>query len=77
MDSEARYTGVVCWFAADRLGYGFISRPGEKDLFVHFSDINCEGFKTIKKGQTVTFALGVNNSGRPKAIDVTVIAEAK
>lgn len=67
-----RYTGTVIWFD-NKSGYGFIARPDEKDLFVHFSDITCEGFKTIKKGQEVTFALGLNNKGQPKAVDVIVL----
>lgn len=66
--------GVVIWFD-NKSGYGFIGRDGEKDLFVHFSDINCEGFKTIKKGQAVTFGMGKNNKGQPKAVDVTVVGD--
>lgn len=67
-----RFEGEVVWFD-NKAGYGFIARPDEKDLFVHFSDINCEGFKTIKKGQKVSFTLGKNNKGAPKATDVTVL----
>lgn len=70
------YNGEVCWFD-NRAGYGFIlwsiENIQQKDLFVHFSDINCEGFKTVKKGQKVSFTLGVNNKGAPKATDVTVV----
>jgi CspA family cold shock protein len=71
-----KYSGQVIWFD-NRSGYGFIewkdgSKP-QKDLFVHFSDISCEGFKTIKKGQNVSFGLGVNNKGQPKAVNVTVV----
>ena len=70
---EVRYLGSVIWFD-NKSGYGFIQwdKDGDpqKDLFVHFSDINCEGFKTIKKGQKVSFTLGKNNKGQPKATDV-------
>lgn len=70
--SQERFEGEVIWFD-NKSGYGFIARDNEKDLFVHFSDINCEGFKTVKKGQKVSFTLGVNNKGAPKATDVTVV----
>ena len=54
--SDEKYVGKVLWFDA-RLGYGFIGRSeGEKDLFVHWSDVTCEGFKTLKKGQEVAFS---------------------
>lgn len=66
--------GKVIWFD-NKSGYGFIERIGEKDLFVHFSDINCEGFKTINKGDLVSFEIGKNHSGEPKAINVIKILE--
>ena len=70
------HNGTVIWFDAC-VGYGFIewSLNGNKqnDLFLHFSDITCEGFKTVKKGQKVSFTMGMNNSGRPKACDVVVL----
>jgi CspA family cold shock protein len=69
---EKEFVGQICWFE-NQLGYGFISRENEKDIFVHFSDINCEGFKTVKKGQKVTFSIGENKRGHPKAINVTTI----
>jgi len=69
-----KYTGTVIWFNP-KPGYGFITRTGEEDLFVHFSDINCEGFKTLKKGQIVSFGIGTNNKGQPKAIEVEVTGD--
>lgn len=72
--SEKEFVGKVIWFN-NKTGYGFIERAGEKDLFVHFSDIVCEGFKTLKKGQKVTFGLGENKNGRPKAINVKILLE--
>jgi CspA family cold shock protein len=73
---EEKYIGTVVWFDA-KLGYGFISRPNEKDLFIHWSDIVSEGFKTLKKGQQVAFSIGLNNRKQPKATDVAIIGEAK
>ena len=50
----ARLTGTVKWFN-DAKGYGFISREGGPDVFVHFSAIQGNGFKSLKEGQKVTF----------------------
>ena len=47
-------TGTVKWFNAEK-GYGFIQREGGKDLFVHFSGIKSEGFKTLEEGWNVEF----------------------
>ena len=73
---DIRYFGEVCWFC-NKSGYGFLSwsKDGvpQTDIFCHFSDINCEGYKTIKKGQPVSFTIGKNNKEQPKATDVTVI----
>lgn len=74
--NKEEFFGEVCWFDP-RKGFGFLlwEKNGEKqkDLFVHFSDISCEGFKTLYKGQKVSFGLGVNKHGVPKAINVTVM----
>jgi CspA family cold shock protein len=71
MESE-KYVGKVVWFDA-KLGYGFIAREDEKDLFVHWSDIQSKGFKTLKKGQEVAYSIGLNNRKQPKAVEVVVI----
>lgn len=47
-------TGKVKWFNAEK-GYGFIQRESGKDLFVHFSGIKSEGFKTLEEGWNVEF----------------------
>ena len=47
-------TGKVKWFDSKK-GYGFIQREGGKDLFVHFSGIKSEGFKTLEEGWNVEF----------------------
>ena len=51
-----RETGTVKWFNASK-GYGFISREGAEDVFVHFSAIQVEGFKTLNEGQSVEFSV--------------------
>lgn len=60
--------GTVKWFNENK-GYGFISREGGVDLFVHFSSIIGSGFKTLKEGQPVTFTEGQGQKG-PQAEDV-------
>lgn len=70
--SENKHEGLVIWFD-NKAGFGFIEWENPKDMFVHFSDICCEGFKTLKKGQKVVFGVGENNKGQPKAVDVRVV----
>ncbi len=61
-------TGTVKWFNAEK-GFGFISVQGEDDVFVHFSAINSEGFKTLEEGQEVTFDV-VQGAKGPQAANV-------
>ena len=51
-----RVTGTVKWFNASK-GYGFLAREGGPDVFVHFSAIQTEGFKTLSEGQQVEFEI--------------------
>ena len=56
-------TGTVKWFNASK-GYGFISpSDGDKDLFVHMSEIQMEGFKTLNEGQSVDYNEGSSDKG--------------
>ncbi|MEA2435212.1 MAG: cold shock protein [Actinomycetota bacterium] len=66
-------TGTVKWFNEAK-GYGFITpEDGSKDLFVHFSNIAAEGYKTLAEGATVTFESRQGQKG-PEAIDVKPVA---
>jgi len=51
-----RVTGTVKWFNASK-GYGFIERQGGPDVFVHFSAIQMEGYRTLQEGQQVEFSI--------------------
>jgi CspA family cold shock protein len=66
-----RMTGTVKWFNDDK-GFGFIEREGGEDVFVHFSSIRGEGFKSLQDGQQVEFTLGQGQKG-PQALDVALI----
>jgi len=60
--------GTVKWFNAEK-GYGFISVEDGNDVFVHFSAIQGEGFKTLEEGQAVEFEITEGNRG-PQASNV-------
>ena len=65
-------TGTVKWFN-DEKGYGFITPDeGSKDLFVHFSNISGEGFKSLAEGARVEYESREGQKG-PEAIDVTPV----
>ena len=61
--------GTVKWFNAEK-GFGFIERENGDDVFVHFSAIQSEGFKSFEEGQAVTFSVEEGNRG-PQATNVT------
>ncbi len=64
-------TGTVKWFDSAK-GFGFISGEDGKDVFVHFTAIVSNGFKTLEEGQKVSFEIVEGNRG-PQAANVTVI----
>lgn len=65
-------TGTVKWFNEQK-GYGFITpEGGGKDLFVHFSNIGGDGYKTLQEGQAVQFETSQGPKG-PEAIGVTAV----
>ncbi|SDN21543.1 MULTISPECIES: cold-shock protein [Alkalicoccus] len=61
--------GTVKWFNAEK-GFGFIEVEGQDDVFVHFSAIQEEGFKTLEEGQSVNFEIEQGQRG-PQAANVT------
>ena len=62
------------WFDP-RKGFGFVSTGEEgDDIFVHWSNVQVDGFKTLKPGQVVSYELGENHNG-PQAVNVVVIRE--
>ncbi len=64
-----RLEGTVKWFN-DAKGYGFIGRDHEPDVFVHFSAITTDGFKSLKEGDRVEFEIVQGGKG-PQAANVT------
>jgi len=65
-------TGTVKWFSSDK-GYGFITpTDGSKDVFVHFSALSGEGYKTLEEGQSVQFEVTQGQKG-PQAQNVSIV----
>lgn len=61
--------GKVKWFNAEK-GFGFIEREGGEDIFVHFSAIKMDGYKSLDEGQEVEFEIVKGDRG-PQAANVT------
>ena len=69
------HSGTVKWFNPEK-GFGFISNEeGGEDVFVHFSAIVADGFKTLSEGQRVTFDMEQDpkNSGKMRAVNVCAV----
>ena len=66
-----REQGTVKWFNATK-GYGFITREGGDDVFVHYSAIEAEGYKTLNEGQRVEFTI----TQGPKGLAASIVIAA-
>ena len=64
-------TGTVKWFNTEK-GYGFIAREGGDDVFVHFSNIQSTGYRTLEEGQRVEFDVAPGRKGE-EAQNVRVV----
>ncbi len=62
--------GTVKWFNAAK-GYGFIEQEAGNDIFVHYSAISDDGFKTLNEGEKVEFEVSQNDRGKDQAVNVT------
>ena len=70
----SQYKGEVKWFNNAK-GYGFLGRDGGADVFVHYSSIQLDGYKTLKEGDKVEFDI-IHGSKGPQADQVTRLNEA-
>lgn len=61
-------SGTVKWFN-EKKGYGFIEMEGQDDIFVHYTGIAGDGFRTLREGEAVTFDIEETNRG-PQAVNV-------
>ena len=61
--------GTVKWFNPEK-GYGFISKEGGEDLFVHWSEIQMDGYKTLDEGAAVEFEVTTGDNGKLQASNV-------
>ena len=69
----ARERGTVKWFSNER-GYGFITMENGEELFVHYSQVQMEGYRTLHEGDTVEFEITQGQKG-PQASAVTIIPQ--
>jgi len=68
-----RFTGTVKWFNAQK-GYGFIRTEDNKELFIHYTEIKGEGYKSLEEGQTVEFSISDGKKG-PIASNLTLVEQ--
>ncbi|OGO40334.1 MAG: cold-shock protein [Chloroflexi bacterium RBG_16_56_8] len=67
-----RITGTVKWFNSAK-GYGFIAHEGGKDVFVHFSAVQMDGYRTLNEGDQVEFSIEDSPKG-PQAVSVVKLS---
>ncbi len=76
MSNVKEYVGKVIWFSAKK-GFGFLAwdmdKVPQKDMFIYYSNIQMEGFKTIQPDQLVSFQIGETNKGLPQAVNVRIL----
>jgi cold shock protein len=72
-EAMAQYIGTVKWFNTAK-GYGFLGHDGGTDVFVHFSSIQSDGYKSLKEGDAVSFAIIQGDKG-PQADNVEVLKD--
>lgn len=70
-DDSDRLTGTVKWFS-DAKGYGFIAQESGEDIFVHFSAIQEDGYRSLNEGQQVTYEIEHTDRG-PQAVNVVKV----
>lgn len=73
--STDRLSGIVKWFSAGK-GYGFLKGPEDQDIFVHQTQIQMSGYRTLEEGQEVTFEMGEHN-GRKQANKVSLVSKTE
>ena len=71
----AQYTGVVKWFNNSK-GFGFVGRKDGPDVFVHYSSIQAEGYKSLKEGDPISFEIIAGKQG-PQADQVQRLSAPK
>jgi CspA family cold shock protein len=64
--------GIVKWFNKEK-GFGFITKEDGKDIFVHYKNLNMDGYKLLNECQKVEFDIETDNDNRIKAVNVTVV----
>jgi len=69
--ADDRKQGTVKWFNSSK-GYGFIAHEGGKDVFVHFSAVSMEGYRTLNEGDKVEFSIEDSPKG-PQATNVVKV----
>jgi CspA family cold shock protein len=73
-EKSQQYQGVVLWFDPQK-GYGFVKQDhSDEDIFLHFTNLQVDGFKTVKPNQRVAYDVGENHRG-PQAVNVVVLGE--